>query len=613
MNRNKMLEGLDINDEDYFLMKSSSDLIGTKGPLSHFPIHFAVMSGCIDTVKALIDGADGDINLEVSTNDGKSPLSIACTQGYYEITEFLLKKGVSVHETKKQKKNSLIWATQNGQIHIVSLLLRHGIHPDVPDSSGNTAAHYAAGYGWSHILKFLIENGAHPDLKNDWNSTPAMIAMLKNHFGCLDYLMELDNVDKSMVDNEGRSVISQLCMSYTKDTLTQIEYMDKFKHLDYSMKDANGWTCMHFLVANEAPQYKLQQEVQGINMKRHAELEKKLGIKKDEQNDNLPFQHAIAKRPAMKKTARKMPAMARTAFNSGGFELQLGLPEDDMDADVDEQTELRNIKTYYDQNDIKHRQLFKEARERYEDSILECAKHIYKHGLKEDSLTYDGYSTVRLAIDNGNVKVALWLINNLCGGDIPKSVFSYEEETPINNRWNSPNQSFLFKLSVFYLEIDYEPILELLLKRGSKEQLKTLMNQSSMEMTPLISFVKSRPNVNGFGSNDQLVEYETKQFLRYLDLLLEIANECGHDVATQMKFNLSSAYNIPNPTREKVDKVFENINEEKLDNKVNSFGLIDTTLTENDPLYFDTSSELNSYHCQEVMFNLLHVLVRDSV
>lgn len=206
----KQLEDLDPEDEDYHLMLKSSDFINNYGPNHQFPIHYAVTSGSIETVKALVEGAKDTIDLEVRTTDGKSPLSIACCQGYYDIAEYLLSKGVQVYETKKQKKNPLIWAAQNGHIHIVSLLLRHGIHPDLPDSSGNTAAHYAAGYGWLNVLKFLIENGAHPDLKNDWNSTPAMIAMLKNHFGCLDYLMEIEGVDKSMVDNEGRSVISQL-------------------------------------------------------------------------------------------------------------------------------------------------------------------------------------------------------------------------------------------------------------------------------------------------------------------------------------------------------------------------------------------------------------------
>ena len=244
----KAIDALDENDDDFLLMKSSSDFVGTKGPYGNYPIHYAVLSGSIDTVRALVDGAGDDIDLDVRNTEGKSPLSLACINGYYEIAEFLLEKDITVHETKKQKKNPLIWAAQNGHIHIVSLLLRHGVHPDVHDSSGNTAAHYAAGYGWLNILKFLIENGAHPDQKNEWNSTPAMIAMLKNHFGCLDYLMELDDVDKSMVDNEGRSVISQLCMNYNKDTLEQVKYMDKFKNLDYCSKDANGWTCLHFLV-----------------------------------------------------------------------------------------------------------------------------------------------------------------------------------------------------------------------------------------------------------------------------------------------------------------------------------------------------------------------------
>ena len=238
----KVIESLDKDDEDYLLMKRTSNMAITFGPNHQSPLHFAILSGNVECVKALVDNSDNEIDLNATTTDGKSPISMACSLGYYDIAKYLLSKDVSVHETKKQKKNPLIWAAQNGHIHIVSLLLRHGIHPDLTDSSGNTAVHYAAGYGWLHVLKFLIENGAHPDLKNEWNSTPAMVAMLKNHFGCLDYLMGLEEVNKSMVDNEGRSVISQLCMNFTKDTLLQIKYMDKFDSIDYNLKDATGFT-----------------------------------------------------------------------------------------------------------------------------------------------------------------------------------------------------------------------------------------------------------------------------------------------------------------------------------------------------------------------------------
>jgi len=69
--------------------------------------------------------------------------------------------------------------------------------------------HYAAGYGWTHILKYLIEEGgASPDIKNDWNSTPAMIAMLKGHFRNLEYLLNRKDVESSLVDSDGRSVVT---------------------------------------------------------------------------------------------------------------------------------------------------------------------------------------------------------------------------------------------------------------------------------------------------------------------------------------------------------------------------------------------------------------------
>lgn len=320
----KQLEDLDENDEDYYLMKKSADFINTYGPKHHFPIHYAVISGKIDTVKALVDNAGADIDLNVHTTDGMSPLAIACSRGYFKIVEYLLSKGSNVLETKKQKKNGLIWAAQNGHIHICSLLLRHGIHPDAPDSSGNTACHYAAGYGYPNVLKFLVENGAHPDLKNDWNSTPAMIAMLKNHFGCLDYLMELEGVDKSMVDNEGRSVIAQLCMSFTKDTLGQIKYMDKFKNLDYNLRDANGWNAMHFLVANQIPDHKIQSEVQKKLQEQKTALAKKLNKNIDEEEaqnyGNFPVKRTVRLSRPRKiskgvRTKRAMPAFPFSAVN----------------------------------------------------------------------------------------------------------------------------------------------------------------------------------------------------------------------------------------------------------------------------------------------------------
>lgn len=198
-------------------------------------------------MRALVE--QGKVDIEQADSKSKTALMIACEKGNLDIVKFLLSKNASMLDMKKQKKNALIRATINGHIHVVSYLLKFGVHPDLPDSSGNTPVHYAAGYGWTHVLKFLIETGkASPDLKNDWNSTPAMIAMLKGHFSSLEYLLSRKDVSSSLVDSEGRSVVSQLCMNFNLESLSQIEYITSKTKVDFASVDGNGWNAMHHLV-----------------------------------------------------------------------------------------------------------------------------------------------------------------------------------------------------------------------------------------------------------------------------------------------------------------------------------------------------------------------------
>jgi len=610
----KILDDLDKDDEDYQMMLKSTDFINSYGPSHHFPIHYAALSGNFETVKAVVEGAGDNIDLEVRTTDGKSPLSIACCNGNYDIAEYLLSKGVQVHENKKQKKNPLIWAAQNGHINIVSLLLRHGIHPDLPDSSNNTATHYAAGYGWLNILTFLIENGAHPDLRNDWNSTPAMIAMLKNHFGCLDYLMDIEGVDKSMVDNEGRTIISQLCMNFTQDTLSQIKYMDKYKHIDYNCVDASGSTCMHYLVSNEKQTYNHHQEVvKRLNQKKE-EVEKRLGRKIGDttNDDNANMFGGMSKRPtkkmAMKKRARG-PApvkMAAPAFNLSAFKLG---DEEDMNVDeVDDETNPQTYVGYFQNDNLVHRKMLREVREDYEDSIIECAKHLYNKGVKHDSICYNGLSTVRLAIDAKNTKVAIWLINNLCDGEIPEEVFQKIE----NQQPNQQVQSFLFSLATISDEINWDPIIDLMIKRCKKEQLHDLLSQTLNGENPVIYLLKNGGQ-NFTQSAGKIRKHEEKLFLDSVDMIVKLTKACDFDISSTICYDKNITYNYQTKTyadQEELNKHFEELNEEKLDSRVNGFGMIDMAINESDLVYFDDDPKINSYSCQNVNSNILHAMIR---
>jgi ankyrin repeat protein len=470
----------------------------------------------------------------------------------------------------------LIWAAQNGHVNIVSLLLRHGIHPDTPDSSGNTAAHYAAGYGWSNVLKFLVDNGAHPDLKNDWNSTPAMIAMLKNHFGCLDYLMGLKEVDKSMVDNEGRSVISQLCMGFNKDTINQIKYMDKFKSIDYTLKDGNGWTCMHFLASNQMQDHIITQRVNQMLVEEKAQLEKKLGRTLNAQNQSSLPKFAAKKRSAKMMRygmAGAMPAKRATPAMPFGFTLMTDNGGDDQEDEDNTQT----FSVYYDANNLKHRKYYKQVREEYEDLLIECAKHLVSKGIKEDSFTFNGLSALRIAIDNSNTKLALWMIDNF--SDISLDHFKIDETNP-------GSTVFLSDLSYFDNEVDWEPLIKIIIQKSSKETLHKLLSFKTNGNITLINYINSNPN-SGYSQNSKIVAYLEEKYLKNLDLLLEMAKACGYDVGAQTSYNKSNAYNYPGITQEKLDKFFEAPNTKVLDQKVNQYGLIDLSLNENTHVYLE--------------------------
>jgi len=79
-----------------------------------------------------------------------------------------------------------------------------------------------------------------------------------------------------------------------------------------------------------------------------------------------------------------------------------------------------------------------------------------------------------------------------------------------------------------------------------------------------------------------------------------------------MKYDKRNAYNYPNITQEKLDKMFESVNESKLDKRVNGFGLFDLSANDQDPIYLQDNTQLNTYAMNDVKSNILHSLIREA-
>ena len=69
----------------------------------------------------------------------RSLLYLAARNGYFDLTEYLLKKGINIDEVQKDGSTALHGAAYYGQELIIQLLLEHGINTKIVNNFGSTA------------------------------------------------------------------------------------------------------------------------------------------------------------------------------------------------------------------------------------------------------------------------------------------------------------------------------------------------------------------------------------------------------------------------------------------------------------------------------------------
>ena len=85
----------------------------------------------------------------------RSLLYLAARNGYYNLTEYLLKKGINVNEVQKNGSTALHGAAYYGQVLIIQLLIDHGIDTSIKNDFGHTAADEAK---TPHIKELIINS-----------------------------------------------------------------------------------------------------------------------------------------------------------------------------------------------------------------------------------------------------------------------------------------------------------------------------------------------------------------------------------------------------------------------------------------------------------------------
>ncbi|WP_231489829.1 ankyrin repeat domain-containing protein [Pedobacter sp. Leaf170] len=126
------------------------------------------------------------------SEDGFTPLGLACYFGHEDLAKFLVLKGADVNLASKNGFNvfPIHSAVAANNINITKLLLDTGAYPNVCQKAGLAPLHTAAQLGNIELIILLLEHGAEVSLRMEGGKLPADLAAEKGFNEIAEILRE---------------------------------------------------------------------------------------------------------------------------------------------------------------------------------------------------------------------------------------------------------------------------------------------------------------------------------------------------------------------------------------------------------------------------------------
>ena len=123
---------------DIFCNKEKYRKIGNEFTVIKKDAFYYATIGDLDKLKCLIEN---NKNLLYEKDKlQRNLLYIAARNGYFNVTEYLLKKGININDTQSSGSTALHGAAYYGQELVIQLLIEHGIDTKIKNKFGHTAA-----------------------------------------------------------------------------------------------------------------------------------------------------------------------------------------------------------------------------------------------------------------------------------------------------------------------------------------------------------------------------------------------------------------------------------------------------------------------------------------
>ncbi|XP_062107641.1 potassium channel SKOR isoform X2 [Humulus lupulus] len=165
---------LEVKESNLRVKQLESDItfhIGKQEAELALKVNSSAYHGDLHQLKSLIR-AGADPNKK--DYDGRSPLHLAASRGYEDITRFLIQEGVDVKAIDNFGNTPLLEALKNGHDRVSSLLVKEGASLKI-DNAGSFLC-TAVSRGDSDFLKRILSNGIDPNSKDYDHRSPLHVA-----------------------------------------------------------------------------------------------------------------------------------------------------------------------------------------------------------------------------------------------------------------------------------------------------------------------------------------------------------------------------------------------------------------------------------------------------
>ncbi len=178
-----------------------------------------VSKGDIEGLSKILDD-NFNINARFG-NRKRTLLTYAIENRQFEVTRFLLSKGVNI-EQQDGTKTPLMFAARYCNVEFTELLLQNGADINSINNDRNTAFHYAAKYNNFDVLKTLYINGAKVNIPNNDQWTALDYTIINNKPGIRDYL---DSIGCRLFEKKLPDYFDGPYISYIDDSVYRIDYL----------------------------------------------------------------------------------------------------------------------------------------------------------------------------------------------------------------------------------------------------------------------------------------------------------------------------------------------------------------------------------------------------